>query len=94
MIASNIHTALLTAIIAAVPAVAQDSASAVQTERGGEAAAISPLRLAAGVREYPARVLRSLLQLADDPLILRQLADEPELPRHGRAAALSLVVVG
>jgi len=79
MIASVIRAGLLAAIIATVPAVAQDSASEGETERGGDMTAISPMRLAAGVREYPARVLRALLQLADDPLVLRQLADEPEL---------------
>lgn len=42
-------------------------------------AAPSPTRLAAGVREYPARVLRALLTLAEHPLVVRQLAEEPEL---------------
>ncbi len=39
---------------------------------------ISPARLAAGVRAYPASVLRALLEIADQPLLLRQLAEEPE----------------
>lgn len=42
------------------------------------ASELSPSRLAAGVRAYPAGVVRALLTLAEDPLLLRQLAEEPE----------------
>ena len=79
MTGSLIRAGWLAAMIAVAPALAQDSF--VPTESGGEEVArtVSPERLAAGVREYPARVLRALLQLAEDPLVLRQLADEPEL---------------
>jgi hypothetical protein len=74
-----IRTGLLIAVIVAAPASAQDSSALLEAGSGGEAPAISPLRLAAGVREYPARVLRSLLLVAEEPLVLRQLADEPDL---------------
>jgi len=79
MLASLIRAGLLAAVITAVPAPAQDSPVPLETGNGGEVRAVSPLRLAAGVREYPARILRSLLQVAEDPLVLRQLADEPDL---------------
>ena len=76
---SLIRAGLLAAVITAVPALAQDSSIPSETASDEGAPAISVSRVAAGVREYPARVLRSLLQLAEDPLVLRQLADEPDL---------------
>jgi len=45
-------------------------------------AAVPASRLAAGVREYPAGVLRALIVLADEPPLVRQLADDPELLDH------------
>ena len=79
MLASLIRAGLLAAAITAVPASGQDSPVPLEDGNGGEVAEVSPLRLAAGVREYPARILRSLLQVAEAPLVLRQLADEPDL---------------
>lgn len=76
---SLIRKALLAAVIVAAPAAAQDLSVLSQTARDEQASAIAVPDLVAGVRDYPARVLRSLLQLAEEPLVLRQLADEPEL---------------
>jgi hypothetical protein len=79
MTASFLRAGLLAVLIAAAPALAQDAAFPLVSGGEDEVSAIPASRLVAGVREYPARVLRSLLQLADDPLVLRQLADEPDL---------------
>jgi hypothetical protein len=43
---------------------------------------ISLSRVAAGIRHYPAQTVRSLLILADEPLVLRQLADNPDLMQN------------
>jgi hypothetical protein len=74
-----VRMSVLAAVIAAVPAMAQVSTELPATSSVVESSAISPAQLAAGVRGYPARVLRSLLLLAEDPLLLRQLSDEPGL---------------
>ena len=47
--------------------------------QAGETPPITLSRLAAGVRHYPAKLIRSLLLLGENPLVLRQLADDPEL---------------
>ena len=47
--------------------------------QAGETPPISLSRLAAGVRHYPAKIIRSLLVLGEHPLVLRQVADNPEL---------------
>ncbi len=74
-----VRVSVLAAVIVAVPAMAQVPTEPPNTGSVGEISAISPSQLAAGVRGYPARVLRSLLLLAEDPLLLRQLSDEPGL---------------
>ena len=79
---SIIHTALLSALLTAVPTFAQNVTISVESNATAEVSQIPPARLAAGVREYPAGVLRCLLQLADQPLVLRQLADNPDLLEH------------
>ena len=77
---THITAGLLAFIIAAAPAFAQATpASEATGSYYVEPESVSTGRLIAGVREYPPRVLRSLLQLAEEPLVLRQLADEPGL---------------
>lgn len=69
-----------------VVAPAQDEPAAagvaVIQDRPAPQPPLSLSQLAAGVREYPARVLRSLILLSDHPLVLRQLADNPDLLEH------------
>ena len=82
---SLIRAALLSTLLTAIPALAQSTAIAVKADLADEAESISVNRLAAGIREYPAVVLRCLIQLAEQPLLLRQLADEPGLLEHPEA---------
>lgn len=62
------------------PADAQDPVLSEELAgQAGETPPISLSRLAAGVRHYPAKIIRSLLMLGEHPLVLRQVADNPEL---------------
>ena len=61
---------VLIVALAAAPVAAQDA---------NVDSSVSPARIVAGVREYPPQMLRALLQAAEEPLVLRQLAEDPGL---------------
>ncbi|MGE0478891.1 MAG: hypothetical protein AB7Q17_00340 [Phycisphaerae bacterium] len=63
----------------AITASAQDAASGPATAAAATPAPAEVIRLSAGLREYPARALRALLELGDEPRILEQVAAEPSL---------------
>ena len=65
------------ALLAGQTTLAQPNESEVVFRSAAGGSDVSPSRLAAGVRAYPAGVLRALLAIADEPLLLRQLAEDP-----------------
>ncbi|MFH1748102.1 MAG: hypothetical protein ABIG44_13785 [Planctomycetota bacterium] len=86
MNAGNIRKYLLFIVIVAQPAWGQAVLQSDPTGITPQVAEISPDRLAAGVRAYPASVLRAVLTLADDPLVLRQLNEQPTLFENPQSA--------
>ncbi len=72
----------MAAILFAVPGVALSQNVYTQPALGnqppGNPTEVSPDRLLAGVRAYPAGVLRALFEVSQQPLIMRQLAEEPD----------------
>ncbi|MCH7871648.1 MAG: hypothetical protein IID33_08090 [Planctomycetes bacterium] len=84
--ARRMFAALTIVAIASLPAMARQDRPAdappLNEQLVGQAGETPPItlsRLAAGVRHYPAKLIRSLLLLGENPLVLRQLADNPEL---------------
>ena len=79
MSAPRIRSAILTAIFSAANLLAQEPAETPLAPPQPQATAISQSQLVAGIRDYPASAVRALLTLSQQPLVLRQLADDPAL---------------
>lgn len=79
MSAPRIRSAILTAIFSAANLLAKEPAETPLAPPQPQATAISQSQLVAGIRDYPAAAVRALLTLSQQPLVLRQLADDPAL---------------
>jgi len=78
MNARLIAIGLLLTILTAQPLAAQVVPQPNPSQWSAEASVTSPSRLAAGLRAYPDNELEALLTLADQPDLVRQLAERPE----------------